>query len=581
MSSPEPPISNSDRAAILDRLKTALVEADSWLTVETNLRRAVPEGEEDGHRALVFAFGYMLYHEPQRRADEGPFAAAIVTDQGQFPPPLAEIAADDLETWEAAATEIDDPISRSRLHDLLWERRHGERPDMHARSAADAYVSVSENESWHRIERVDCLTRALELAQAVGDDARARHAIDPIVNFAQSDLASEDPSAGVVLTLLGVVALLDDPPAALPDLIERAEGAFGDDPYLADALTDLKISQTPEARERLRREQVERWRRSAAKGDGMLKEIRLQRALELAKTHGFKDLVEALRLELQGLKPEEFDLKTVSTSIEIPTEQVRALINSIVDKEGWERSLMRFGSQSPPGGEPDELDRRIVELMRDYPIQFLVTKVVIGSDETTTIFRADDEDSHRRLARAEQRAHAARFWSLLAVEALDVIRQRHGEPSAEEMTAFFTTELIDANAAERIAAAVLAYLDGRFDEAAHLISPRIEAVIRELARRVGIPIIREPRGRTPGRVQSLGDVLAQLRPHFAHLSAGWHAYLENLLTDPLGLNLRNVIAHGLHDRIDRLDAALLIQAACYLRLLGLSSKSGATHGESS
>jgi hypothetical protein len=86
-----------------------------------------------------------------------------------------------------------------------------------------------------------------------------------------------------------------------------------------------------------------------------------------------------------------------------------------------------------------------------------------------------------------------------------------------------------------------------------------------MARRIGIPIFREPSGAKPGHVQSLGLILDQLRPAFGQ--AAWHAYLENLLTDPLGLNLRNVIAHGLRDQVDRLDAALLIQAACYLRLL--------------
>lgn len=38
------------------------------------------------------------------------------------------------------------------------------------------------------------------------------------------------------------------------------------------------------------------------------------------------------------------------------------------------------------------------------------------------------------------------------------------------------------------------------------------------------------------------------------------------MCDPLALNLRNNIAHGLAGRVGRSNAALLIQAACYMAL---------------
>jgi hypothetical protein len=47
-------------------------------------------------------------------------------------------------------------------------------------------------------------------------------------------------------------------------------------------------------------------------------------------------------------------------------------------------------------------------------------------------------------------------------------------------------------------------------------------------------------------VRSLGDLLEALDGRLA--TPGWHNYLKSLLADPLGLNLRNVIAHGLRGR---------------------------------
>lgn len=44
---------------------------------------------------------------------------------------------------------------------------------------------------------------------------------------------------------------------------------------------------------------------------------------------------------------------------------------------------------------------------------------------------------------------------------------------------------------------------------------------------------------------------------------------ERLLADPLGLNLRNSISHGMHGTVRPLDASLLIQAVLFLAGLSL------------
>jgi hypothetical protein len=75
---------------------------------------------------------------------------------------------------------------------------------------------------------------------------------------------------------------------------------------------------------------------------------------------------------------------------------------------------------------------------------------------------------------------------------------------------------------------------------------------------------RRPRGKS-GTVQPLGELLYQLHERFFG-SEAWRTYLLHLLVDPLGLNLRDVIAHGVRARTERADAALLLHAAAFLRL---------------
>jgi hypothetical protein len=89
-----------------------------------------------------------------------------------------------------------------------------------------------------------------------------------------------------------------------------------------------------------------------------------------------------------------------------------------------------------------------------------------------------------------------------------------------------------------------------------------------MARQVGIPVVREPLpNRDIGGVEMLGALLRDLDGAFA--DPGWHAYLLNLLADPLGLNLRNSISHGLHGTVGPIDASLLIQAALLLASMSL------------
>jgi hypothetical protein len=171
------------------------------------------------------------------------------------------------------------------------------------------------------------------------------------------------------------------------------------------------------------------------------------------------------------------------------------------------------------------------------------------------------------LALSEQRAWHARFWGVFCAEALHRIGRRDDRPDRAALTDFLMTDFIDDETGERIARSIELYWDGEFDESAHVLIPRLERVVREMARQVGIPIVREPRpDREIGGVEMLGALLRDLEGAFA--DRGWHAYLLNLLADPLGLNLRNSIAHGLHGVVGAVDASLLIQAA--LRLAAMS-----------
>jgi hypothetical protein len=76
---------------------------------------------------------------------------------------------------------------------------------------------------------------------------------------------------------------------------------------------------------------------------------------------------------------------------------------------------------------------------------------------------------------------------------------------------------------------------GSYDDSAHALAPRIERAVDEVCRQAGLVVVREPIGAT--------------------------------LTEPLGVNLRNRIAHGLIGEARAYDAALLVHVGAFLRTL--------------
>jgi hypothetical protein len=557
---------------VLGWIREAVAGADSWDSVRSALQARDPEGDDLRLRPFVFAFGYTLHERfgSARERAGGPFGSMTAGENWRFPPALGDISDEEIDAWRAARTAVDHPVVQARLGDLLWERKARPDPHLAAAAACDGLLSVAADEAWRGMDRVRCLSRALELARETRDSARQDTVIERLVAFADHDLESSEGGPGLSLGAIRplVARPANERPDGLDDLLQRVAEMYGDDPYIIDSVADLRSQMLDDdGHQELRREQVKRWREESAKGDGMLRVLRLEQALEIARRFGLSEEADELRRELGAIGPGELGLKTISAELEIPTDEVERFLLSFEEAAGWQEALRTLAVQGPPGGSPEQLADQVDQLMDEYPVQFLFTKALVGPDNATAVFRAATPEAHRRLALAEQRAQQARMWGMFCARALHRIGQRPDLPTRAALTEFLTGDFIEAEVAERIARSIELFWEEQFDESAHVLVPRLERVVREMARRVGIPVVREPRpDRDVGGVEMLGALLRDLSGAFA--DPGWHAYLLNLLAEPLGLNLRNSISHGLHGTVGPVDASLLIQAG--LLLAGMS-----------
>jgi hypothetical protein len=223
-------------------------------------------------------------------------------------------------------------------------------------------------------------------------------------------------------------------------------------------------------------------------------------------------------------------------------------------------ALRIFGPQGPPTGDPTETEQAAAQALQEAPLLNLIPRVVLGEAYPSPVFKADTPGRRQRLEVAEYRTRMARLWGVIAATVLDAaFRERR--PSKEELEAALQSPLFVGDASERVAAAFEFYLDERFDECVHLLTPRLEGALRTTAAAAGVPVTVPPRREEPGGVATLGAIHQGLE---GRLDEGWRLYLTTVLTDPLALNLRNAVCHGTRASFGKTDAALLLHIACLI-----------------
>ncbi len=422
------------------------------------------------------------------------------------------------------------------------------------------------------VSRAQSLARALELARTINDLEREGKVTPEIILWTRRAMAETEPQPGVALPLIEAILRLpeDRQPAELDALLDEAVETYREDPWITQEVLDLKAARLKggTARGLLRQGQVEAWRRAAEKATGLVKISFLQRALDLARLHGLNETADALRRELQEISPEDLDLKEVSSSVSVSSQQVEEYVEAFIG-DSWKRSLERMGAIGPPSGEYEANLAEVEQQIKQFPIQYLVTKIILGPGNIP-IAAIQGEEQHREAALIEREATAIALGAHFRAEVLDRIKNRFGTPRDDELTEFFTTPLISEEVAERIGRALALFWESQFDESALVLLPRIESVIRAIVREMGLAIMVEAQGDRPGRVKMLRELLSSLRGRYEE---SWRRYLVNLLVEPLGTNLRNTHLHGLRASADRDEAAILIHVACHLRLIRLTPQS--------
>ena len=265
-------------------------------------------------------------------------------------------------------------------------------------------------------------------------------------------------------------------------------------------------------------------------------------------------------LDLESL----FVTFTTKFEVEIDLDHplIRDEIDRIVGEDGLPSAFARLLALGDLAADPKIVYRPDSEFSTlgspERPLHITVNDA--KGQPIRPINRQESEVEWERKKAAQMRA---RFLAILVDATLVRIGSRYRQ-ELDTVSSVFRAQFISDRDAEIFGRALRYYWEGHYDDAARVALPSIEAVIRSIVQAIRGSSYVEPKAGRDGYESTLGRLISMLDPNLPELFR-WE--LEVILTDPLGLNLRNTHLHGLADPEPKHDAAIILYTAGQLTLI--------------
>lgn len=521
------------------------------------------EAERKGAWAEASAFNFTPLSESPWGTYYGPvFTAKKPDGSPYYAPDIAEIDDEIVGHWERRSEEAQHPVLRARYADVVWDlkRAASQKPAdvKFARLAIDGYLDAAAAKLLKdpRSHTEQALERALQLAISISDQERTQRCKKAMLDL--FDEAMQPGNNGVWTRIFD--ALIDNKKAVVTaeettHLVEgvekmltqcRTHGQPGFDPWGAEAAARRLASyferrnQKPDA-QRVIRAYGTAFEAIAAEVKPMLAMPWLQPVHDEYKNRGMNEDAERVRKAIaEKGKNVVSDLKQIRIPVEFTEEQIQQLTKNLIQGSSRDALLRIARELVPQGGKIKELLQR---LLTDAPLMARIGVIRIVGDHIGARAGSIEEDPEGRLIM--QLAQQIQVYNLFLTRTLDELR-RVSEITADSVLAvLFESPVFAPERESLLREGIQAYLDGDDTKAIHVLVPQIEQALRQLIVLVGASDLKAGRNATMQR-KNLNDLLRESAIREV-LGEDVRLYLQALLVDERGQNVRNLVCHGLAD----------------------------------
>ena len=520
-----------------------------------------PPEDDASVKAELVALGLFASH-PQESSPWGThFGPMMVTRKGEYPP-LAAITPEMIGYWKIRAQACAHPRLRARYADVAWDLgpklSGGKRDPQFARIAIDAYVADC-GLAGIELYQVEGLERALYLALKLGDDARVRTVRDTILAF-QKKVASPVKSKLVLFHFDALydqrkkVKLSDTQVAEMVDGLEKQLTQWSDptakcfDPWSARDLGQ-RLVRHYRATNRLddAKRVVQVYAKAklylAGQANGMLAHQWLEELHQDYLDAGMRAEADALVPAIkQAGERMAGEMRPISVELQVSNEEMEQFCQEITEG-GPEAAIRRIAAHFAP--DTEHLLTEMHDIAAQYPLMSMIAVSIADEFTRAQIGGIEDDEAGRLVMHMHQ--HLA-FESPFLHQAISRLLSRYDLTADQLVELIHRSQLFEIERKPLLIAGVKHYLAGDHPSSAHILIPQIEHLLRRLLRNLGgITVSLDSESKTY-REKDLGTVLRDpLMEQFWKQSAKRDIalYLRVVLTDQRGLNVRNLVCHGL------------------------------------
>jgi len=494
--------------------------------------------------------------------------------QGQMMeyPSIQKITEETLNYWQIRAKKTKNPILSSRYADLVIDFS----PSILRESAdyklshlvIDANIIICEK---LLAQPINCKTkakRALNLSIQINDQQRIQKVKKTIIRLERKVTVDSKPGLwGFAFKWLlldfrnKVVVSPQEKEDLIKDLEKKLE-RIKKDPWSAEHAVSLLAEHYANGRDEsnlmrvlgiLEKSFKENERMNS---DALLQVHAFEQIHEIYqkyKDKDFQEATEATNRISQEIGQLDLDLdkslKEISVSTKIKNEEIDKFLKAIFGEENeyeLENILLRIAVNFLP--KQKNIEDQLKEISKDHPLQFLCTTQIISEDGIPIAKLSsldEDYDNHFQSYATKYLQFNSFFLSLT----MDELKKQF---SKEKIIEYFQESLLFQNEnKEYIQYAMSAYWDSKYIVSSHLFIPSIESAVRELVRICG-GIILKPNDIGGYDRLSLNILLKKqsdiLKSVFSKIGHDIPFYFRLVLTEKLGMNLRNNFAHGLEKK---------------------------------
>jgi len=237
------------------------------------------------------------------------------------------------------------------------------------------------------------------------------------------------------------------------------------------------------------------------------------------------------------------EMGRVEVPIEVPADEVDRMLEDLLSPGTLHACLDRIareGSLLPNLALAQQTTDKAAgqgSLLAHLPIR------TIQNDMTVSVSQTEQERHTHEINRNLM------LWiqvnsSIILTNLFSRLEQQKGL-SAQSLTDYFaSTGLFDEDNLALIQTGMERHFAGDYIGALHVLVPQFEDALRTLFQRAGKGVIRPRRGQSGWEMETLGAFLDRDAVRNT-LPPEIHAYIRLVMTEQIGLNLRNRIAHGL------------------------------------